>query len=193
MSDAEFERRVAAALHTPAPTSARARLGVMERVRASAPSGRPRRSDTVSTGRGVRHSLVGLAFAAGVGSIATLSSLLPAGAGSAPAGVVSGAIGDSVVSTLRDTMRLVRLIFHDTAARQVAVVGDFNGWRVGETPMRRDAASRRWSATVALRDGAHRYAFVVDGTRWVPDPAAIRVRGDDGRVFSLLHVVRSAN
>jgi hypothetical protein len=46
---------------------------------------------------------------------------------------------------------------------------------------------------VALRDGAHRYAFVVDGTRWVPDPTAERVRGDDGRVYSLLHVARVSN
>ena len=46
----------------------------------------------------------------------------------------------------------------------------------------------------ALRDGDHRYAFVVDGTRWVPDPRAERsVRGEDGRIYSLLNLSRSAN
>jgi 1,4-alpha-glucan branching enzyme len=102
-------------------------------------------------------------------------------------------IGDSVAATLRDTLRLVRLMFDAPDARQVTVVGDFNGWRAGVTPLARDAPSHRWSATVALRDGVHRYAFVVDGTRWVPDPGAERVRADDGRVYSLLHVSRTSN
>jgi 1,4-alpha-glucan branching enzyme len=105
----------------------------------------------------------------------------------------SGVIGDSVVATLRDTLRLVRLIFDDPGARQVSVVSDFNGWRSHATPLAREASTHRWSATIALRDGAYRYAFVVDGTRWVPDPDAERIRADDGRVYSLLRVSRLSN
>jgi 1,4-alpha-glucan branching enzyme len=126
-----------------------------------------------------------------VGSITTLSALLPPVRGAEGAGPV--VLGDTVVSALRDTLRLVRLMFDDPGARQVAVVGDFNGWHAGETPLVRDAATHRWSATLALRDGFHRYAFVVDGTRWTPDPSAERVRADDGRVYSLLHVARTTN
>jgi len=33
----------------------------------------------------------------------------------------------------------------------------------------------------------------VDGTRWVPDPTTTPVRGDDGRMYSLLHVTRTNN
>jgi hypothetical protein len=185
----EFERQVAAALRRAMPADASAKARVMERVR-DASRELPRRRGLFFT-RGARHSLVGIALAAGVGSVTTLSALVPAG--SADDRARTGVIGDTVVSTLRDTLRLVRLIFDDPGARQVAVVGDFNGWRAGETPLARDASTHRWSATLALRDGAHRYAFVVDGTRWVPDPSAERVRADDGRVYSLLHVARTTN
>lgn len=167
----------------------------MERVRDAAASGMPVRRDqhfVPRRGGGMRHSLVGLALAAGIGSITTLSSLLPPSpaTGSSEGTAV---IGDTVVSALRDTLRLVRLMFDEPGARRVAVVGDFNGWRVEETPLRQDATTRRWSTTLALRDGAHRYAFVVDGSRWVRDPAAAGIRGDDGRVYFILHVARASN
>jgi hypothetical protein len=189
VSDLEFERRLAAALRHDVPSNASEKARVMERVR-EASRELPRQRGWFF--RGARHSAIGLALAAGVGSITTLSALLPA-RGATDVGARSGVIGDTVVSTLRDTLRLVRLIFDDSAARQVAVVGDFNGWRPTETPLTRDTTGHRWSATLALRDGAHRYAFVVDGTRWMPDPAAERVRADDGRVYSLLHVSRLTN
>ena len=192
MSDAEFERRVAAAIQAPVSASSRAREAIMDRVRAVAPHERPRRRSAgprITT----RYSIAGLAVAAGIGSVTTLSALYPQARAAAPAALASAVIGDSVSSTLRDTLRLVRLIFDDSAARQVAAVGDFNGWRPAATPMRRETGMHRWSATVALRDGAHRYAFVVDGTRWIPDPNAERVRGDDGRLYSILHVARLSN
>ena len=156
MSDVEFERSVAAALRRDRPADARAKARIMERVREAAHDVPRRPAPTFA--RGTRHSLIGLALAAGIGSVTTLSALLPP---SGPAGAASTAIlGDTVVSTLRDTLRLVRLMFDDPAAR-------------------------------AAID--HRYAFVVDATRWVPDPAAERVQADDGRVYSLLHVARTTN
>jgi 1,4-alpha-glucan branching enzyme len=192
MSDPEFERRVAAAMRAPVSASSRAREAIMDRGRAVAPHERPRRRSAgprITT----RYSVAGLAAAAGIGSITTLSALYPQARATAPAALASAVIGDSVSSTLRDTLRLVRLIFDDSTARQVAAAGDFNDWRPAATPMRHDAGTPRWSTTVALRDGAHRYAFVVDGTRWIPDPNAERVRGEDGRVYSILHVARLSN
>jgi hypothetical protein len=191
VSEHDFERRVVAALHSPVPASPHARLMIMERVRSVSPHERPR-ARRMTARFTTRHSIAGLALAAGIGSITTMSSL-QRGPGVAPAGLASIVIGDSVSSTLRDTLRLVRLIFDDSTAHAVAAVGDFNGWRAEATPLRRVGTTPRWSATVALRDGAHRYAFVVDGTRWVPDPTSARVRGDDGRVYSLLHVARANN
>jgi hypothetical protein len=62
-----------------------------------------------------------------------------------------------------------------STARAVALVGDFNGWDTGATPMVRDGSGRTWSARVPLEPGHHEYAFVVDGQRWVIDPLAPQV------------------
>lgn len=190
MSDAEFERRIAAALRAPVTTRAVARDLIMQRVRDAARTGAPRRRVHLAPSRASRHSVVGLALAASIGSIAVFGSLDSHGA--RPGVGDSGVIGDSVVATLRDTLRLVKLIFDDPAARRVAVVGDFNHWAPSATPLSREPSSGRWSALVPLRDGDHRYAFVVDGARWVPDPSTTPIR-DGGRLVSLLHVARASN
>jgi hypothetical protein len=190
----ELERRIAAALRAPVGgTDARARRLVMERVRRAAADGYPRRRlDRWS--RATRHSLVGLAFAAGIGGISTLSALIPAAQRDVARGVSSVVLGDTVVGSLHDTLRLVRLMFDAPSARRVAVMGEFNRWNAAAAPLVREGDGPRWSITLALRDGEHRYAFVVDETRWVPDPRAERTaRGDDGRLYSLLRVARASN
>ena len=190
MSDLELERLVSAALHHDPPVDERAKTRIMARVREASRT-TPRRRD-FHLRRGARHSIVGLALAAGVGSITTLSALLPSRV-TTDTSVSSTVLGDTVVSALRDTLRLVRLMLTDPEARRVAVVGDFNGWRSDATPLMREPGTPRWSVTLALRDGQHRYAFVVDGTRRVPEPSAQRRGMDDGRVYSLLNVVRAVN
>lgn len=190
MTNADLDQRIADALGAPFPHHQSGRDAVMARVRALPPADRPVRRGGRFGIRAVRHSLVGAALAASVGSLATLSSMIAAPAGSRP--IATAVIGDSVGATLRDTLRLVRLIFADTSARQVLAVGDVARGAAG-TALQRDPVSRRWSAVVALRDGAHRYAFVVDGTRWVVDPTAPRVRADDGRLYSILQVAAATN
>lgn len=190
MSDLELERSVSAVLRRDLPVDEQAKARIMSRVREASRTA-PRRHD-LHLRRGARHSIVGLALAAGIGSVTTLSALLPPPA-TAGTGVTSAVLGDTVVSTLRDTLRLVRLMLTDPNARRVAVVGDFNGWRSDATPLVREAGTSRWSVTLALRDGEHRYAFVVDGTRWVPDSSVQRRGMDDGRVYALLNVTRVAN
>jgi hypothetical protein len=165
----------------------------MEHVRRAARERMPSRTHVLPIGRPARHSIVGIALAAGIGSITTLASFAPPMQSARPMGVVSSAIiGDSVVDRVRDTLRLVRLIFDDPAARQVAVVGDFNGWRDDATRMQRDERTGRWAVTLALHDGEHRYAIVVDNTRWA---GGMPARSGDaaGHVYSLLHVARATN
>jgi hypothetical protein len=190
----ELERRIATALHAPVAVDVRAKRMVMEQVRRAAAQGHPRRRPDVWT-RVTRHSILGLAFAAGVGGISTLSAILPPPQRNDSREVSAVVLGDTVVGALHDTLRLVRLMFDAPSARRVAVTGDFTpAVAAGSTPLARDADGRRWSVTLALRDGEHRYAFVVDETRWVPDPRADRVtRGADGRLYSLLNVARAAN
>ena len=129
MSDVEFERRLSAALRRDLPADARAKARIMERVRESALD--LPRHPMPAFGRGARHSIVGLALAAGIGSVTTLSALLPATG--ARDGTPTAVIGDTVVGTLRDTLRLVRLMFVDPAARQMiesryAVAVDVTRW-----------------------------------------------------------------
>lgn len=190
-----FERRVARALRADVPLCGdeRARRGVMERVREAAAEGHPVRRRGAPSHRSRLSAIVGISLAAGVGGISTLSALAPASRPGA-SGLSSVVIGDTVASTLRDTLRLVRLMFDAPEARRVAVAGDFNRWDADATPLAREAGSRRWSVTLALRQGEHRYAFVVDETRWVPDPRAERsVQGENGRIYSLLNVSRVSN
>jgi hypothetical protein len=190
-----FERRVVRALQADVPLARdeRARHAVMERVRRAAAEGHPVRRHTGPWHRWSRNSIVGISLAAGIGGITTMSVVAPATRPGA-SGLSSVVIGDSVVSTLRDTLRLVRLMFDAPDARRVAIAGDFNRWDSDATLLTRERGSRAWSVTLALRDGEHRYAFVVDGTRWVPDPRADRTaRGDDGRLYSLLNVSRATN
>lgn len=66
---------------------------------------------------------------------------------------------------------LVRLVMIEPAARSVAVVGDFNGWDPGRTPLERHD-SGLWSTTLTLPPGRYHYMFLVDGDRWVTDPLA---------------------
>ncbi|MFN8178482.1 MAG: BamA/TamA family outer membrane protein [bacterium] len=54
------------------------------------------------------------------------------------------------------------------SARDVSVVGSFNGWDDFATPMKR-GRNGVWRATVELDAGRWPYAFVVDG-QWVRDP-----------------------
>ena len=178
MSEIDFERRVERALRAPVQTSARAKAAIMDSVRLAAREGAPVRTLIFPSGRSARHSIIGIALAAGIGSITTLSSFAPPAPDARPMGMVTSAIiGDSVVDRFRDTLRLVRLMFDAPNARRVAVVGDFNDWRSDATRMERDAHSGQWAVTLALKDGDHRYAIVVDNTRR----------------SGLLHVARAAN
>ena len=86
---------------------------------------------------------------------ATASNVLPTGSTTV---VASGAI--------RFDLRL------PPGAREVAIVGDFNGWDTSATPMKARTTDGTWSAEVPLRPGVHTYAFVVDGQRWMVDPLA---------------------
>jgi hypothetical protein len=83
----------------------------------------------------------------------------------------------SRVAVVPDTV-YVRFELVAPQARSVSVAGSFNGWQVGAIPLAR-VADGLWATTVALPVGEHRYEFVIDGTRWVPDPTA-HAQVDDG-------------
>jgi hypothetical protein len=55
-------------------------------------------------------------------------------------------------------------------ARQVSLAGSFTGWQ--PTLELEEKEPGVWTALVPLEPGVHDYVFVVDGTRWIPDPNA---------------------
>lgn len=89
-------------------------------------------------------------------------------------------------ATLSATVVTVRFVLVAPGARQVSVAGTFNRWDPSATPLVRSGTADTWVATLALPPGEHQYAFVVDGARWVPDPAAPAVDDGFGRRNSVL-------
>ncbi|MCB9916306.1 MAG: DUF3459 domain-containing protein [Planctomycetes bacterium] len=122
--------------------------------------------------------LLELLFAC-VGVALPQESWPPAPAFERPAEEV-GELPASVSVTPLGAGRFRARFFLDSTVRaeRVDLAGSFNGWRVGETPLRR-GADGRWSAEVELDGGRHLYKFVLDGGRWIPDPRN-SAREDDG-------------
>lgn len=73
------------------------------------------------------------------------------------------------------------------AAQEVALVGDFNGWRP-EHRLHQGAAGV-WSVDVALEPGVYNYVFVVDGKAWRLDPLAPQVTDGLGGASSRVDVL----
>lgn len=80
----------------------------------------------------------------------------------------------------------VRFVLFAPQAQQVALAGTFNQWDAAATPLVPSGTPGVWTATLTLPAGQHQYAFVVDGARWVPDPAAPTVDDGFGRRNSVL-------
>jgi len=90
-------------------------------------------------------------------------------------------------SGARDSV-FVRFVLYAPGARHVAVAGTFNQWDLNAAPLARAGASGVWTTTLALPVGQHQYAFVVDGERWVADPAAPAIDDGFGRRNSMVAV-----
>ncbi len=66
----------------------------------------------------------------------------------------------------------VRFVVVQPDAKDVALAGDFNGWKTNALHLTPAAEPGLWTVTVKLPRGHHRYMFVVDGKRWETDPLA---------------------
>ena len=60
--------------------------------------------------------------------------------------------------------------FEDRDASSVHLTGDFNNWSPRADPMTDSDADGTWSLFYSLRPGLYEYKFVVNGSKWVPDP-----------------------
>ncbi len=87
---------------------------------------------------------------------------------SLPGGLIAPAVREN-------DARLFRC--HATQAREVSLVGDFNGWNPESHPLE-PAGDGWWQLEVRLPAGSHLYAYVVDGVTVAPADAEVLV--DDG-------------
>lgn len=102
-----------------------------------------------------------------------------------PARVPAGAVAARVAPP---NVVFVRFVLYAPGAKRVAVAGTFNQWDQTAAPLVPAGTGGVWSTTLALPVGQHQYAFVVDGRRWVADPAAPAVDDGFGRRNSVVAV-----
>ncbi|MBH0204008.1 MAG: hypothetical protein HP496_17345 [Nitrospira sp.] len=57
-------------------------------------------------------------------------------------------------------------------AKQVFLVGSFNGWAKESTPMTALDSSGVWTVDLRLKAGEHTFMYLIDGTRWITPPLA---------------------
>lgn len=82
----------------------------------------------------------------------------------------------------------VRFVLYAPGAKRVTVAGTFNQWDQNAAPLIAAGTDGVWMTTLALPVGQHQYAFVVDGQRWVADPAAPAMDDGFGRRNSVVSV-----
>ena len=73
----------------------------------------------------------------------------------------------------------VLFTYFDTKASRVNIVGDFNNWSIIADPMYDREGDGGWTIRLPLGPGRYEYKFLIDGTKWVPDPANADT-SDDG-------------
>lgn len=124
------------------------------------------------------NALTGFAMAASIFGIMLLSATVMS-----RGTVVSQAprVAAAPVQAVSAPSQNVHFILVDGSAKQVWLVGDFNGWSKKDTPLVRAANGSAWTVAVPLSQGRHEYAFIVsdeNGERWVADPLT-RVHQDE--------------
>jgi hypothetical protein len=185
--DAEFVDTIAARLRAPERAHPTFEQRLMEKVRAegrmlypaASPRGWLRGERTVHL-----RPLRALALAAGIMAIVGVSGLAIGLRISGRSAVAA----QSAATLAPDTVQVVRFVFVDSGAKSVELVGDFNEWAKGSTVLRRSGASGVWAATVSLSPGRHEYAFIINGSRWVADPLALKSSDEFGTESSVIRV-----
>ncbi len=94
-------------------------------------------------------------------------------------GMLAAGVRTVAAGGAAEAPQMVAFVLVAPDARQVALVGDFNDWNAQATPLTPVRRGGVWTITVPLKPGRYNYNFVVDGTRWMPDPAAPAAPTDD--------------
>jgi hypothetical protein len=188
--DAAFLEQVAAPLRLAEHAHPSFEKRLMEKVRIEGPALYPVRAwsnpSWWSTQRVFRLSpLTGLAMAAGISAIIALSGIALGSRISARSAAITRT---AQLNARPDTVQLVRFVFVDSGAARIELVGDFNEWTRGRTQLKPSGAPGVWAVSVPLSPGRHEYAFIINGSRWVADPLAVKSSDDFGTESSVIRV-----
>jgi len=143
---------------------------------------RPRRaSGWLTDERALRLSPIGLLAAASL-LIAATAAVTARVVRSTPVVAIGATAPAPVVG-----VQVVRFSLAAPQARQVSLVGDFNGWDPAATALQeRDGT---WTVVIPVTPGRHQYGFVIDGSTWIADPKAARTADADfGTANSVVYV-----
>jgi 1,4-alpha-glucan branching enzyme len=83
-----------------------------------------------------------------------------------------GAWGAKSADQPPKTDRPVQFTVSAPQAKSVAVAGSFNNWSPTANPMRATGVDGKWSASIPLQAGEHKFMYVVDGKTWLTPPVA---------------------
>lgn len=153
---------------------------IMDEVRRrpqAEPNLRPSRWRWWATPREIRIAVRPWMAGVGLAAAAALAFVLVRPHRPLPAGQVARA--DSVY---------IRFELFAPGARTVGLAGSFNRWNAVATPLTQVDGSGLWTVTIPLPPGPAQYGFMVNGQRWVPDPAAPSVDDGLGRRNSVIAV-----
>jgi hypothetical protein len=90
--------------------------------------------------------------------------------------LISGCIWNT--NTIEDRSHQVEVLFiYEGQFQSVCLGGDFNDWSPDTLCLERTGET--WKTRLLLSPGRYKYAFILDGTRWTPDPNAFLLE-DDG-------------
>jgi hypothetical protein len=193
-TDAEFIEQIAARLRVPEHAHPSFEKRLMEKVHAEGPVLYPADASSARqwwrTERVFRVApLTGLALAAGITAIIAISGIAIGSRISAHSPMATRAASTAG----SDTVQIVRFVFVDPRATSVELVGDFNEWAKGRTELGRSGAPGVWAVSVPLSPGRHEYAFIINGSRWVADPLAVKSSDDFGTESSVIRVGTPTN
>lgn len=81
----------------------------------------------------------------------------------------------------------VNFVCYAPGAKQVSVIGDFNGWDTTANPMKRQPDGA-WMTQIQLSHGHHQYLFYVDGQAQLDPRAQGVARTQQGERVSLIAI-----
>lgn len=65
----------------------------------------------------------------------------------------------------------IRFSLLDAKAAKVTIAGDFNNWSATADPLFDREGKGLWTLVLPLSPGSYQYKFIIDGEKWIPDPA----------------------